>query len=38
MKGEENVFVLSGFVRTKGFGDAALNKLMHKNGLISFPK
>ena len=38
MKGTEDVFVISGFVRSKGFGDAALNRLMHGKGLISFAK
>ena len=36
--GNEDVFVISGFCRTKGFGDSSLNKLMHQKGLITFPK
>lgn len=28
--------ILSGFVRTKGNSDAALNKFLHQKGLLSF--
>ena len=38
-KGGDNnqlTLVLSGFVRNKGLSDAALNKFLHKHGIINF--
>ena len=34
--GDKLTMIVSGFVRTKGNSDAALNKFLHSKGMLSF--